>query len=69
MVIDSSLKKDPFFPGSVIGWGVIRCSPWNLLGVFDDYDEALEFSLLLGEDYEVIWGSHKLGTSGFLVWD
>ncbi|MDY9199042.1 hypothetical protein UZ962_23000 [Escherichia coli] len=54
MVIDSSLKKDPFFPGSVIGWGVIRCSPWNLFGVFDDYDEALEFSLLLGEDYEVI---------------
>ncbi|EPT7718390.1 hypothetical protein ACVSDK_004761 [Escherichia coli] len=66
MMIDSSLKKDPFTPDSVVGWGVIRCSPWDLFGVFSSHEQAVEFAMLLGEGYEVIWGTHRLGSSEFL---
>ncbi|EPY5210447.1 hypothetical protein ACXDTG_004881 [Klebsiella pneumoniae] len=66
MIIDSSLKKDPFISDSVVGWGVIRFSPWDLFGVFSSYEQAQEFASILGEDYEVIWGTYRLGTSEFL---
>lgn len=65
MIIDSSLKKSPFEANSVVGWGVIRCSPWDLFGVFYAYEQASEFAEILGEDYEVVWGTHRLGSNDF----
>ena len=65
MITDCLLKKDPFLSDSIVGWGVIRCSPWCLFGVFCNYEQALEFAAILGKDYEVFWGTHRLGTSEY----
>ncbi|WP_368941623.1 hypothetical protein [Citrobacter werkmanii] len=68
MIVDDSLEVDPFSPDSVIGWGVLKCAPWDLVGVFETELRARDFAVNLGADYEVVFGTYKPGTNNFLVW-
>jgi hypothetical protein len=60
-----NFKADPGNAGWVLGWAVIRNSPWHLAGFFDNQaDATVEASKLDG--YEARYGSHKLGTDDFM---
>ncbi|EBC1676181.1 hypothetical protein AXK80_24330, partial [Salmonella enterica subsp. enterica] len=66
MVIDDCLNADPFNPESVIGWGVIKYTPWDLVGVFRTERKAREVAENLNTDYEVVFGTHEVGTDSFI---
>lgn len=48
-----------------MGVGVVRCEPWCLAGVFETENKAKDLVIKLGTDYEVFYGSYKLGTTSF----
>ncbi|ECW0470513.1 TPA: hypothetical protein R4G84_002866 [Salmonella enterica subsp. enterica serovar Mississippi] len=66
MTIDNFLQIDPFTHGAVMGWGVVRFEPWCLAGVFETEHKAKDLATKLGTDYEVFYGSYKLGTASFI---
>ncbi|EDE1796326.1 hypothetical protein ACW3ST_003414 [Salmonella enterica subsp. salamae serovar 42:b:e,n,x,z15] len=68
MFIDQELKYDPFNPNAVLGWVVICCHTWNLVGVYKEEDEARRLSYQLGSSYEVFFGSYLIDSSIFIVW-
>lgn len=53
-------------PGNRVGYGVLRLSPWHLAGVFPTELEATKFATLIGNDYQVILGSHQIGSDEFI---
>nr|WP_239990612.1 MULTISPECIES: hypothetical protein [unclassified Pseudomonas] len=53
-------------PGSVLGWGVTRNSPWHFVGVYLTKDAAQAKAADLGGEYKVSYGSHELGTDSFI---
>ncbi|SIT49259.1 conserved hypothetical protein [Paraburkholderia piptadeniae] len=52
--------------GWIVGWAVIRNSPWDLAGMFLTRDEAEGVQRELGSAYEVRHGSRKLGSNDFI---
>jgi len=66
MFVAEGLKPDLNNDGWVNGWGVIRNSPWHLVGVYASKDVAETKAALLGEDYESHYGSHRLGSDDFV---
>lgn len=64
--MNNDLKADPDSAGWVLGWGVVRNSPWSLHGVYATEIEALAESKVAGEDHAVRYGSHKPGTDDFM---
>ncbi|ODQ05708.1 MULTISPECIES: hypothetical protein [unclassified Shigella] len=67
MFVDKNLKLDPINKGSVLGWGVVRNSPWELKGVYATEEQAKQKAQSLGSDYEIHFGSHRLQSDDF-VW-
>jgi hypothetical protein len=59
--------KDPDNAGWVLGWGVVRNSPWSFLGIYPSEEEAESVAADAGEGYLVRHGSHRPGTDDF-VW-
>jgi serine protease Do len=53
---------DPWNPGWRLGWGVMKSSPLYLAGFFGSEGMAHEYAKTLGADYEVIFGSNRIGT-------
>lgn len=64
--VSSDLPRDPDNPGNVLGWGVVRNSPWSLLGVYSSREKAQAELSLSGEGHEVRYGSHAVGTDDFV---
>jgi len=57
---------DPDNPGWAMGWGVLRSAPWHLAGLHPDQAQAEEQRSTLGADYEVRFGSNRVGTDDFI---
>ncbi|MFX1740052.1 hypothetical protein PXJ20_32600 [Paraburkholderia sp. A1RI_3L] len=57
---------DPGNNGWIVGWAVIRNSPWDLAGMFPSKEEAEAARSKLGGTYEVRHGSRKLGSNDFI---
>ena len=67
MFVDKNLKLDPINKRSVLGWGIVRSSPWELKGVYATEEQAKQKAQSLGSDYEIHFGSHRLQSDDF-VW-
>lgn len=52
--------------GHIVGWAVIRNSPWDLAGMFPTQEEAEAELTKRGDSYEVRYGSRKLGSNDFV---
>jgi hypothetical protein len=65
--MSNELPKDPNNAGWVLGWGVIRNSPWDLAGVFPTSDAAQAKAADLSGEYKVSYGSHRLGPDDFMT--
>lgn len=68
MFVDSNLAPDPDNKGWVLGWCVVKYAPWHLSGVYATEEQASQQAELLGSDYEIHYGSHKLQSDDF-IWD
>ncbi|HDL7801233.1 TPA: hypothetical protein PXP53_004274 [Yersinia enterocolitica] len=62
------VKARPYYIGMVLGWGVVRNNPWHLAGVYTAKESAEAEASKLGNQYEIHYGSHRLGSDDF-VWD
>lgn len=61
-----SFPLDELNPGWIKGWGVVRRSPWDLVGLFPTKVEAEAERAKLGPNYEVGYGSRRLGSNDFM---
>jgi serine protease Do len=52
--------------GNILGWGVLKANPWHLAGVHPTPECAKAQQSNLDDEYEVKWGSHKVGTDDFI---
>ncbi|WP_340608545.1 hypothetical protein [Xenorhabdus bharatensis] len=66
MFVEKGLKPDLDNTGFVLGWGVVRYSPWHLAGVYATKDKAEIEAVNLGSEYDVHYGSHKPDTDDFI---
>lgn len=66
MFVAKGLREDPDNKGWVLGWAVVRGSPWHLVGVYATKDMAETKANDLDKDYEVQFGSHRLGSDDFV---
>jgi serine protease Do len=60
------LTVDPSNPCLRKGWAVIRSKPWHLAGFFPTQEQALAHAKTLEPDYQVIFGSNRIGTDNFV---
>lgn len=67
MFIAIGLVQDPDNKGWVFGWGVLRTSPWHLVGVYATKDVAETKAAGLGVEYEAAYGSHRVGSDDFVT--
>jgi serine protease Do len=60
---------DPNNTAHRLGWAILRSEPWDLLHFCETKDEATKFieSLPNGHQYELRFGSNRLGTDDFIV--
>ena len=59
-------RIDPANPGWAMGWGVLRNAPWHLVGFHPDRTQAEEQRARLGDEYEVRFGTNRVGTDDFM---
>ncbi|MGF6265215.1 hypothetical protein OKW34_000236 [Paraburkholderia youngii] len=57
---------DPDNDGWIVGWAVVRNSPWDLAGMFPTKEDAESARSKLGGAYEVRHGSRRLGSNDFI---
>lgn len=50
----------------VLGWAVVRDKPWHLVGIYATEDGAKSKRSELNGEYEVRYGSHRLGSDDFM---
>ncbi|HCA5905116.1 TPA: hypothetical protein ACTYHK_001698 [Citrobacter koseri] len=67
MFVADGLKVDPDNNGWVLGWGVVRTSPWHLVGVYATRDVAETKAVELGVGYDAAYGSHRVGSDDFVT--
>ena len=65
MFVVYGLPHDPADHERVIGWAVLRRSPWDLVGVYATEYIARKKSEIKGYGYQVQLGSYKLGSQDF----
>lgn len=51
---------------TITGWGVVRETPWHLVGIFETEEEALVALAECGDDYEVGYGEGRAGSDDFI---
>ncbi|WP_081322799.1 hypothetical protein [Pseudomonas parafulva] len=62
-----NLPADPYNPGWVLGWGVLRDRhPWHFIDVYDDQRTAYIEAQRRGTGYVVEYGAHRLGSNEFV---
>ena len=62
----TNLPKDQDVPGSVLGWAVVRSSPWSFIDIYANKEAAEAEANRLGDGHSVKYGSHELGTDNFI---
>lgn len=62
MFIESNLPEDPVFRDHVLGWVVFREAPWRIQGIYSSKERAKEEASQSGDEYQVIYASHWLGS-------
>ncbi|HGH4716809.1 TPA: hypothetical protein ACJIW5_001833 [Enterobacter hormaechei] len=67
MFVADGLKSDPDNNGWVLGWGVVRTSPWHLVGVYATMDVAETKAAEMGVGYDAAYGSHRVGSDDFVT--
>lgn len=67
MFVANGLKPDPDNKGWVLGWGVVRTSPWHLVCVYAKKDIAETKAAELGVGYDAAYGSHRVGSDDFVT--
>ena len=67
MFIAEGLEPDPINEGWVKGWAVVKGSPWHLVGVYATKEVAETKAKMVGDGYEVHYGSYRKGSDDF-VW-
>ena len=58
---------DPDFPDRIMGWGVLRVTPWHFVGLFVDAAAARKMRDELGDQYIVRHGTKRVRTDDFQV--
>ena len=58
---------DPENPNWVKCWACYTLNPWHLASVFKHKDDAISAIDRYGEQYQVAYGSHHLGTDDFIA--
>lgn len=66
MFVAEGLKKNPDNVGWVMGWAVVRRSPWHLVAVYESKDMAETKVGTIGDGYEAAYGSHRLDSDDFV---
>ncbi|ELI8130095.1 TPA: hypothetical protein ACPZQN_003874 [Yersinia enterocolitica] len=66
MFVAKGLKADPDNAGWVLGWAVVRNSPWHLAGVYATKEVAEMKVLEFGDTYQVRYGAHRLDSDDFV---
>lgn len=66
MFVENNLKADPDNQGWVLGQAVVRDKPWHLVGIYATEDGAKSKRSELNGEYEVRYGSHRLGSDDFM---
>ncbi|PUA20862.1 hypothetical protein C7W93_11645 [Glaciimonas sp. PCH181] len=59
------LPVDPDNSGNVIGFGIVKSSPWHFGGIYSEETDARRIASKLGSQYEVHYGSHRLNSDDF----
>lgn len=62
----TSLPADPDNQGWVLGFAVVKNSPWHFGGIYAQEEMAAHVAANLGGDYEVHYGSHKQDSDDFM---
>jgi hypothetical protein len=58
----------PFTQGTtLIGWGVVRRSPWDFRGFYQSREGAEAQAAALGPDYKAVPGEYQDGTDNFII--
>jgi hypothetical protein len=65
--VSDGLPADPDNQGWVKGWGVFRDNPWNLYAVCKTEQDGSQALTEVGSEYQVAFGSHKLGSDDFVA--
>ena len=52
--------------GCILVWAVLSKKPWSLAGIFAVREQAEAYRNELDGDYEVVFGSHRVGTDDFV---
>lgn len=62
------VKSHPNYMDWIQGWGVMATTNegWHLASVHADFEEANVAARSLGENYQVRWGAHRLGSDEFV---
>ncbi len=61
-----NLPADPDNKGWVLGWGVLRDTPWHFVDIYADRATAEAAAERQGDGYLVEYGSHRLGSDDFV---
>ncbi|CAI8751845.1 transposase [Pseudomonas chlororaphis] len=61
-----NLPADPDNKGCVLGWAVVRNSPWSFIDIYASKEVAEAESKRLGDGHSAQYGSHELGTDNFI---
>ena len=57
----------PFVNGeTLIGWGVVRNSPWHFAGLFPTEEQAKAKAREMGSEYIVAYGENRAGSDDFV---
>ncbi|EAO5395260.1 hypothetical protein FQN13_19695 [Salmonella enterica] len=65
MFVVCGLPHDPADHERVIGWAVLRPSPWHLAGVYPTEYAARKKLEIKGDGYQIQLGSYRLGSQDF----
>jgi hypothetical protein len=60
-------ELDKHNPEWIKAWGIIRFDPWDVAGTFTTREEAETELKKYGADYQIEYGSRKLGSNDFVI--
>ncbi|MCF5714303.1 hypothetical protein I9H06_16305 [Pseudomonas tremae] len=61
-----NLPSDPENTGCVMGWAVVKKMPWIFIDIYATEEIAEAEAKSLGDEYQVQYGSHEIGTDSFI---
>ncbi|WP_429298873.1 hypothetical protein [Paraburkholderia sp. GAS199] len=65
----TKLPADPSNKGWVLGFAVVRNSPWHFGGIYASEEDAERIAGRFGHAYELRYGSHQIDSDNFVAVD